>query len=375
MWTNEELLDNCHDQLKILATNCFEFDNGEQFFGLEICHRLRVLLHHTIPNGTSHSIINLLNLESIQFLSTYEDRSMVKITTPEGIMSAVYGLVKSTSGQISLFDFFPYLEDIRKSENLEFNKWWKEEIVCSHENKFSFTRKKIVVDIFANKTGGSHLDPNIISSSLDVYRLENHIIGWNTADKENNPLKHSISPFLATARQIAHELFRTLVKEDKFKDLINQIYFSKIDSYKLIGHNRNNWQSSAKSDQIINSVGDYFSIIAGQNNEPIAIGLSSYKLKNKFGPKDLEFGIIGYHNGKLGIIENGIESKTLISYDQDDKLGICIGKEDDIKIQFLQNDIIIHEVKNQTLKKFKMCFILKDRGSIKSPNLEKNKKF
>lgn len=45
-WSKNNLLSNAKHQFDSLANLCFEFDKGDLNYGLDISHKLRVILHH-----------------------------------------------------------------------------------------------------------------------------------------------------------------------------------------------------------------------------------------------------------------------------------------------------------------------------------------
>jgi hypothetical protein len=370
MRTQAELSTELETQLKILASNCLEYDKGNQEFVLEICHRLRVILHQT---NSSHSVLNQLGYTDLKFISTYDDRSPFQMSVENEIVSSIFGLVKTSPDFLggSMYMYIPYLDDYKTSNPLTFEEWWQSEIICKYKDNYSLNRKKIVVDLFANKSGGSHLDPNISDLFLNINRLEDDVIGYKAFDGQGNRMPHKNSPFSGCARQIAHELFLSL--KANFENLISRIYFSKIHKYNKTGHNRDVWRSSAKTEQTIEKTGDCICLNVAQDDKIIAFGISQYDLDLKITPKDLQFGIVGFENGELGVIEDGIVTKINRKYCTNDMLGIWI--KNNTSIGFIHNNQEFHTNNSFLQANMKIYLMMKDGGTLKKVRKGTNMQF
>lgn len=126
-------------------------------------------------------------------------------------------------------------------QNIDLNTWWEGQQKCSSQDSYSLSRKILN---FANRLGGSHIDPSPILDKdrntplLPFLKLSNNILGWKFYYGDNaTEAKPESSPFLVTARQIAHEIFLSF--QTIFPEIdIDEIYFNKVASYRNIGFKR-----------------------------------------------------------------------------------------------------------------------------------------
>jgi hypothetical protein len=242
-WTIEDYISNLNHQLLGLSDLCLKFDEGHELFGLDICHKVRVLFHNT---HLSHSLLHQLSKESEQFVSTAtiwperpsEPGVIAHRIGPRYLLVKQLFLFQNTSG----FSYKPHLDATdTPPQFLDLNTWWEGQLICSSENSFSFSRKTLTL-AFTNKLGGSHIDPNPIINGntplLPFLKLSDDILEWNISYSDGDTVteaNHEVSPFFATARQIAHEVFLSF--QTIFSELnLDKVYFNKIASYRNIGY-------------------------------------------------------------------------------------------------------------------------------------------
>jgi hypothetical protein len=246
-WTQEDYLSILSHQLHGLADFCIKYDDGHQLFGLDICHKVRLFFHHT---SNSHSLIHQLSKESERFVSTAtiwpelepEPGETVVYMGPRYLLVKQFAMFMGKGGLV----YKPHLDATdTPPQNLDLTTWWEGQPICIAQDKFSFTRKSLVLN-FTNRLGGSHVDPEPILDKddntplLPFLKLSDNILTWNVVYSDGESVvesKNEVSPFLATARQIAHEIFWSF--QTIFPELnLNKFYFDKIASYRAVGYKR-----------------------------------------------------------------------------------------------------------------------------------------
>lgn len=85
-----------------------------------------------------------------------------------------------------------------------FNEWWNQMIFTDIEGN-RFSRKEVVLAV-ANTDGGDHVDPTLDPIYANLSRM-NSLGRWVGS---GNNWRRMGTPVLATIRQIAHELLKTL---------------------------------------------------------------------------------------------------------------------------------------------------------------------
>jgi hypothetical protein len=376
-----KVFDKFKNALKGLSLNCLSYDKGEAYLGPHIAHQLRLLLHNT---SVSHAMLHQLGKENENFASTASDDSIFSfivgdVTTNPGQETElpVFYLAKPTLNYGNQMQtYFPKLNDIKTLHYMPFVLWWQREIICSrktHSNQgreFSFTRKEIVL-AFANKLGGSHLDPAPAELLVSIDDLDNEIMGWDMSHQdfvtgEVNEVPHSESPFLGSVRQIAHELFLSLKKIYPNEIDLDNIYFSKIASYDKIGHNRSNWESGAiasSPEYALIDAGDSIKGLLPQNDKAAALGLTSIAPSKVYAVEEYDYCIIADSTGNILALERGKQFAEQI-YNSGDTIGFCLTESEGIKkVSYLHNNNIFYESKHFVVAPLSTCVAFKHVGA------------
>jgi len=366
---NEIIIRNLSDQLRVLANSCIEFDKGYEEFGREICTKLRVIFHQTT---SSHSILNQLQMEDQLFQTSIQSKVMfwMKNSDQEVISNQYFLLKEVMSWDGRPFSNFPHLDDIDEYKALKFEDWWKE-IVCKYSDK-TLTRRQLVL-LFSNKLGGAHLEPNLNKNEADIHSLTSEVLFFQYFNNDGTPKKDTMSPYLATARQIAHETLRSFEKLLPGQFRIPIWYDSPIEHYKLIGHNRSEWYSGVFGEKV-EEVGSVFIVgFASKNVETVCALVKD--IYPRFDVSDLEYAIEGRSDGFISIREKGIVHERLFEYSENDRFGLGIlnvnGK---VKICYLHKEVVFYI--SQTTPKLPLYNIcaMKQNGTLKYPQGAKGKK-
>ena len=103
----------------------------------------------------------------------------------------------------------------KKTDYVDFDTYWNKIIILDKEGN-TFTRKQII-DAIANQDGGAHVDPELKKEYVDFSRKNS--MGWvhSIDDKNWNPV---MGAELASVRQIAHEILRTLIPSYPIKKMV-----------------------------------------------------------------------------------------------------------------------------------------------------------
>ena len=87
----------------------------------------------------------------------------------------------------------------------QFDAWWNDPVLKDAQGSV-FNRRKLVLDV-ANEDGGAHVDPSLNPAYEALAR--HNSLGWvYSVGHGQQPFANS--PVLASVRQIAYELDRTL---------------------------------------------------------------------------------------------------------------------------------------------------------------------
>jgi hypothetical protein len=316
--SHTDLLQILNNQLQLLSNSCLLYDEGQQYHGVEICHRLRVILHNT---RTSHSLLHQLGMENSDFISTHNTNlNFLMVIDGRTVTNEYFLASESMRGEHQMIEYYPHLDKSVSAYLLPFAEWWDQEIICTVETG-SFTRKGLVVDVFANQLGGSHLDPNISLLNSQIAKLDSELLKWDMFDQHGNPIQQVSSPFLATCRQVAHEVllnFRRLLSADV--DVAS--YFTAIDKYSFIGHNNPNWGWIAW-DELLFELGDCLIWTVVRSSATDAFGLFTMNTSDKFIIEEYEFVMVG-KNGTISVAERGVITENIIPYKVGDTYGYVI---------------------------------------------------
>lgn len=252
--SHQDFLDDLNEQVQLISDYCTFLDQGKIHYSKPLATAIRVLVHQT---GSSTSLLKHLDvLENMNFLSTskkYETDDeiiflMTLITAAEKVKIKRNKIVKRE------FIFVPNLNsNIHKPSRLNYKDWYENEKVLisneihddglihlyTPESERLIASRKSVINFFANKDGGAHVD---IKSEKSLYRLSKNMSSFDYVDKKplntykpgdrhvpGEPIKYSLQ---ATLRQIAHELLLSL--DERFNlDLNYNPSHQKIIGYNL----------------------------------------------------------------------------------------------------------------------------------------------
>ena len=200
--SHSEIIEHLNEQMNFLKSSCQAFDFGNIAEGKRIALALRILLHDT-KNSTS--LLSQLKLkDKIKFLNSAYNYDSNNLFAYHGLV----GLRISSDDRGNRF--FPLLESSKKKMKLQFTDWWDKPVIKDTLNVF-FTRKDIVLNI-ANTDGGAHIDPKLNEDYSNLSRT--NTIGWKSIDS-GGVESELIGVKLASVRQIAYEVFKTLDKYTK----------------------------------------------------------------------------------------------------------------------------------------------------------------
>lgn len=151
--SREDLLDRLREQRDFLNASSAAFDAGHEAEAIRLATTLRVLLHDT---AKSHSLLRQLQL-----------KHRIRLVTSSPVMprgqSLWLGLVviKLTPEWI---EYSPKSEGATLPDHLPavpVDRWWAQKVVRARDDRegwFTLRRKDIILG-FANRDGGTHVDP------------------------------------------------------------------------------------------------------------------------------------------------------------------------------------------------------------------------
>lgn len=205
--TNEDLDQHFKEQLKFLSDAAERYDKGDYSEAKLLAVHLRVLLHDTVH---STSLLNQLGIKDrVLFFDS--------VSVPSNVLRTFSGLVYKGVGPDGGV-YVPLLDELppdQKFHRVDFDRWWT--TVIFRDNKGGeFTRQRLVC-VVANQDGGAHIDPEIDESYVDLKKRNS--LGWiYGSDSECGPFKDAT---LASIRQIAHEVLKSLIPEYPEKKKLN----------------------------------------------------------------------------------------------------------------------------------------------------------
>jgi hypothetical protein len=203
--TNEGLKDHLREQINFLRSSAKSFDDGYEGEAKRLAVVIRALLHDT---DRSVSLLNQLGMEEMSFYDTAIDYR------PENLLSA-HGLIMMRMGQDGA-KYIPPLDDGPPSRYMNgkvpFDEWWSKTVIADlHGSRFS--RGDLILSV-SNKDGGAHMDPHLDEAYVDLTR--NNSLGWEYQIDREEKKELSSQPELASIRQIAYEVLRSL--RDEYPD-------------------------------------------------------------------------------------------------------------------------------------------------------------
>ncbi|PGK30628.1 hypothetical protein CN902_10995 [Priestia megaterium] len=204
--TENDFMNYLKEQIEFLQMSANSYDNGYKSEAKRLAVSIRVLLHDT---NQSQSLLKLLNRKNIHFYDSASKYNPENLLSHMGLVDMVFSTDPNESGYIPhLDDLPPYLKTRKKS----FKNWWTKQIILEDSEKSPFTRRDIVLSL-SNKDGGAHIDPKLNKKYANLSRKDS--IGWKFSD--GNQESTIFGGELATMRQIAHEVLKTL--KDEFPEL------------------------------------------------------------------------------------------------------------------------------------------------------------
>ena len=199
--SKQDLESHLREQIEFLKRSTKSYDEGFESEGKRIAVVLRVLLHDT---NQSLSLLNQLRFKNILFHDTAFDY------IPDNLMPS-YCLVITKVTQ-SEWGYTPPLDNgpphMYKHGKVPFDTWWNKIVIVDPE-KNMFTRKDLILTM-SNKDGGAHVDPKISKAYKHITMLGS--MGWKFV-VDGTELKLSTKIELASVRQIAHEVLKSLKDE------------------------------------------------------------------------------------------------------------------------------------------------------------------
>jgi hypothetical protein len=212
--SHAELEQHLAEQVSFLRVSAQAFDAGSEAEAKRLATSIRVLVHDT---RVSKSLVGQLGLkESMKF----EDTTVRREVLPPGMTAWPPGTITIHSGiTVTQMKFGPRggtkfaapLADVapeRIGPPVEFAQWW-EPIILTDTQGNDFSRKSFVLAL-ANQDGGAHIDPELAPGYAALVKANSLGRMGAGPGQEMRPL---LNIALATVRQIAHELLRTLERE------------------------------------------------------------------------------------------------------------------------------------------------------------------
>jgi len=203
--THEELLNHLKEQIDFMNSSSHSFDQGIVGEARRLAVSIRILVHDT---ATSKSLLSQLNKKQIGFLDTASPYRPNNLLT-----SNCLTMMRMSKGGGEYIAPLDDLSPSRVNKKIPFDNWWFKNIVYKDNNKKTFTRSSIVLNV-ADTDGGAHVDPNLDEAYAKFSKF--NTLGWKyfkggTAEEFRN------TPVLPSIRQIAYEILKTL--KDEFPDL------------------------------------------------------------------------------------------------------------------------------------------------------------
>jgi len=213
-----ELEKHLIEQLQFLELSAHAFDRGFEAEAKRMAVTIRVLLHDT---RNSHSLLGQLGLKSKLFwdLSMPAMPVMPGQMMMTGIPCRLVGIGPGRSGA----GYLAHLDMVPEQKQIPFDQWWTDIVYTenltsrSADGKFTMQLQPLgakvntlsrcdLVRIVTDQDGGAHVDPAIDERYAKLSR--DNAAGWTT---EVHGVRRPISGIeLASIRQIAHEVLRTL---------------------------------------------------------------------------------------------------------------------------------------------------------------------
>lgn len=194
--TRESLQKHLAEQLGFLLRSARSYDKGYVDEAKRLATTIRILVHDT---SKSMSLLGQLGLKSLLFYDTAVDEEPKNILPHGGLIQMVFGEFGAT--------YFPYLDGELSSgvpRSVPFDEWWNR-VIFRNKEGHQLSRRDLVLAV-ANQDGGAHVDPTLNEAYSKLSREGG--MGWVYVTPGKT---YTIRPpELASVRQIAHEVLKTL---------------------------------------------------------------------------------------------------------------------------------------------------------------------
>jgi hypothetical protein len=204
--TQDELNAHLREQIAFLRASADAFDRGFEGEAKRLATSVRVLVHDT---GVSQSLLTQLKIKSsLRYEDTADPINPNNLLPTPGLV-----LLRVTTGPNGGGEYVAPLGELlgsnRQNPPAQFKDWW-ERPVTKDPSGVLISRKDYVLWV-SNKSGGSHVDPELPSAYGDL--INENSLGWHyvTSDAPDKPFDRN--PALASVRQIAYEIEKTLSEQ------------------------------------------------------------------------------------------------------------------------------------------------------------------
>ncbi|MCZ3364894.1 MULTISPECIES: hypothetical protein [Methanobacterium] len=246
--TEEDFKNHLKEQIGFLLRSVETYDNGEESEAKNMAVTIRKLVYDHGSNSVS--LLTHLNKKDMLFYDTARDLD------PKDIMSkSTLACLSMRAGpNISQSIYIPNLDDENVSRNVKvpFDDWWEKEVIRDMQGRV-ITREELVTTV-CNKDGGAHIDANLKNETYaDLTR--NNSFGIKFSKGTNNIGEPIPNVELASIRQIAHEVLKSLAEEFPtfFKD--NNLDYSFPDEGDILNQTLSVSEDENESNEKINFKG------------------------------------------------------------------------------------------------------------------------
>jgi hypothetical protein len=197
--SSAELWRDFREQLEALESSSRAFDAGSQWEAKRLATIAYVLLHDGGRN--SRSLLTQVGLkETLRFPSTRLGWSDASLTTQMPLVL--------TRADHDGAKYLPLLDDGPPTDPqmLSFSRWWEQPVLRDTARR-TLSRKNLIFSL-RNQDGGSHSDGELTDAAYAAISRQNGA-GW-FIERGNERKAIDPGPHLATMRQIAQEIKRTL---------------------------------------------------------------------------------------------------------------------------------------------------------------------
>jgi len=194
--TPQELDAHLKEQTEFLKSSADAYDRGFQGEAKRLAVTLRILLHH---HGSNNALLHQLGrLDTSRFY----DSAPANLPGNLGTYSGLVVTAHTKTGA----EYIPMLDDnqIGPGEWIPFSSWWETTIFVDNKKR-KVSRRDLILSL-ADQDGGAHVDPALNERYFALSR-ENSM-GWVVTQ---GTVQHPMGPpHLASVRQIAHEVLKSL---------------------------------------------------------------------------------------------------------------------------------------------------------------------